>query len=93
MDTDSQVFQDIVDEFKNSPVLHYAQLGLHVENGVVTISGRVNSFAERKAVERAAKRVTGIKTLILEIRAAVIPITVTVSDAGTQKDTARKDCG
>jgi hypothetical protein len=52
MDTDTQVFQDIVNEFKNSPILHYAPLGLDVQNGVVTISGRVNSFAGRKAVER-----------------------------------------
>jgi osmotically-inducible protein OsmY len=93
MYTDTQVFQDIVDEFKNSPVLHYAKLGLHVENGVVTISGRVNSFAERKAVERAAERVAGIKTLILEIRAAAFPTTVIDSNAGTPKDTARRDYG
>jgi osmotically-inducible protein OsmY len=85
MDTDAQLFQDIVNEFKNSPILHYAQLGLDVQNGIVTISGRVNSFAERKAVERAAKRVTGIKTLVLEIRAAAIPV---VTHAGAQEDSA-----
>ena len=82
MDTDTQVFQDIVNEFKNSPILHYAQLGLDVQNGVVTISGRVNSFAERKAVERAVKRVTGIKTLILEIGAAAIPMIVAGTHTG-----------
>jgi osmotically-inducible protein OsmY len=76
MDTDTQVFQDIVAEFKNSPILHHAQLSLHVEDGIVTISGHVNSLAERRAVERAAKRVAGIRTLILEIRAAVFPVTV-----------------
>jgi osmotically-inducible protein OsmY len=86
MDTDTQVFQDIVAEFKNSPVLHCAQLSLHVQDGIVTISGRVNSFATRKAVERAAKRVAGIRTLILEIRAA-IPVTVTNAYAGTPEDT------
>jgi osmotically-inducible protein OsmY len=86
MATDAQLFHDIVNEFSNSPILHYAQLGLDVQNGVVTISGRVNSFAERKAVERAAKRVTGIKTLILEIRAAVIPV---IPPAGAYEDSAR----
>jgi osmotically-inducible protein OsmY len=77
MDKDRQVFEDIVAEFKSSPVFCHAQLHLQVQDGVVTISGRLNSLAERKAVERAAKRVAGIKTLILEIRAAAIPITVT----------------
>lgn len=93
MDMDTRVFQDIVDEFKNSLALHHVRLDLHVQNGVVTISGRVNSFAERKAVERAAKRVTGIKTLILEIRAAAIPMVVTDTHAGVQKDTARNEVG
>ena len=76
MDTDTQVFQDIVAEFNASPLPQNAQLHLQVQDGVVTISGRMNSFAEHKAVERAAKRVAGIRTLILEIPAAAIPSTV-----------------
>jgi osmotically-inducible protein OsmY len=90
MDTDAQLFQDIVNEFKNSPILHYARLDLDVQDGIVTISGRVNSYAERKAVERAAKRVTGIKTLVLEIRAAVIPV---ITHTGAQVDKARSGSG
>lgn len=76
MDTDSQMFQAIVTEITKSPVLHHVRLNLDVQDGVVTISGRVNSLSERRAVERAAKRVAGIKTLILEIGAAAIPLTV-----------------
>ena len=76
MDTDTQVFEGIAAELKNSPILQYTRLTLDVNDGVVTISGRVNSFAERKAIERAANRVAGIRTLILEIRAAVFPGTV-----------------
>jgi len=75
MDSDTQLFNKIAREFESSPVLHYAHLSLQVREGIVTISGRVNSFRERKAVEHVAKRVAGIKTLILDIRAAVIPIT------------------
>ena len=76
METDTQIFRDVVAEFKNSPILHFARLHLEVFDAVVTISGHVNSLAQRQAAERAAKRVAGIKTLILEIRAAAIPITV-----------------
>jgi osmotically-inducible protein OsmY len=89
MDTDTQVFQDIVAEFKAGPALRHAQLSLNVQDGIVTISGRVNSLAERKAVERAVKRVAGIRTLILEITAAAVPMTK--SNAGTQKDISRKE--
>ena len=76
MDTDTQVFEDIAAELKNSPILQYTRLTLDVNDGVVTIAGRVNSFAERRAIERAANRVAGIRTLILEIRASVFPVTV-----------------
>jgi len=75
--TDQQLLQGILAEFRNNRVLHFVKLNVHVEDGIVTISGRVNSFAERNAVERAARRVAGIKNLVLEIRAAAIPITVT----------------
>jgi osmotically-inducible protein OsmY len=93
MHTDEQIFQEIVAEFKNTRALHFLQLNLHVEDGVVTISGRANSLAERKAVERAAKRVAGIKTLILEIRAAAIPIMMTNATAGTFENVSGKAFG
>jgi osmotically-inducible protein OsmY len=88
MHTDSEIFQAIVTEITNSPVLRYAKLNLHVQDGIVTISGRVNSFAERKAVERAARRVAGIGTLILEIGAAAVPLTVADFSLATPKVTA-----
>jgi osmotically-inducible protein OsmY len=90
MDTDTQVFRDIAAELKNNPILHYTQLTLDVADGVVTISGRVNSYAERKAIERAAKRVAGIHTLILEIRAAVFPVAVNNTEAGADVLVAAK---
>ena len=82
MESDTQLFENLVAEFKHSRRVDGARLTLHVENGIVTISGRLNSFAERKAVERAAKRVAGIKTLILEIRAAAIPQLPATADGG-----------
>jgi osmotically-inducible protein OsmY len=76
VDLDQQLFQEIVAQLRNNRALHFVKLNLQVEDGIVTISGRVNSLAERNAVERAARRVAGIKSLILEIRAAAFPITV-----------------
>jgi hypothetical protein len=55
-------------------LLQSAQLNVQVQGGIVTIAGRVNTFAQRKAVERAARRVAGIRTLILEIGASVTPL-------------------
>jgi osmotically-inducible protein OsmY len=72
MATDTQIFQDLVTRFRREG--HRAQLSVEVRDGIVTILGRVNTFAERKAVERTAKRVNGIRTLILEIGAAALPL-------------------
>lgn len=56
---------------------HRARLCFEVRDGIVTITGRVNTLAERKGVERTAKQVNGIRTLILEIGAAALPVTTT----------------
>jgi osmotically-inducible protein OsmY len=77
MDTDTQVLQDFIAELKVSPILHHTQLSVVVQDGIVTISGRANTLAERNAIERAAKRVAGIRRVDLEIRASAIPDTVT----------------
>jgi osmotically-inducible protein OsmY len=73
MDTDTQVLQDLIAEFHTMVLLHSARLNVQVEDGIVTISGRVNTFAQRKAVERVARRVAGTRTLIFQIGASVRP--------------------
>jgi osmotically-inducible protein OsmY len=93
VDSDTQVCKDILAELKAIPALREAQLNLHVHDGVVTIGGRLNSFAERKAVERAAHRVAGIRTLILELHAAALPGMVTGKFITTLKDTESKNFG
>jgi osmotically-inducible protein OsmY len=75
MDSDTQVFQAVLEEFRHSPVARSGELLVDVQDGIVTISGRVNTLAERKAIERAAKRVAGVRTLILQIRAVLSPRT------------------
>jgi hypothetical protein len=80
-------------EFKSSPLLYHAHLTLHVQEGVVTISGRVNTFAERTAVERAANRVAGRKILVLDLQAAAIPGRMTGLTVVAREDSTRKEFG
>ncbi len=42
---------------------HATKIGVGVKDGVVTLSGFVNSYFEKWAAERAAKRVYGVKAL------------------------------
>ena len=76
MDADTQIFQDLRTGLQHGPLSHRAQLSVDVRDGIVTIAGRVNTIAERRAVERAAQRISGIRTLIVEIGAAALPLPV-----------------
>jgi len=55
-------------ELKWEPTIRAAEIGVAVKDGVVTLSGDVDSYAKRWAAERAVKRVYGVKRLAEEIK-------------------------
>jgi osmotically-inducible protein OsmY len=67
MKTDLQLQQDICAELKWEPSIHAARIGVEVREGVVTLAGQVDSYAEKWNAERAAQRVTGVKALTTEL--------------------------
>jgi osmotically-inducible protein OsmY len=76
MDTDTQIFEALLAGFQSGPLTRRARLTVDVRDGIVTITGRVNTISERRAVERAAGRISGIRMLIIEIGAAALPLPV-----------------
>jgi osmotically-inducible protein OsmY len=90
MDADTQIFEKLLAGFRTGPIADHAELKVEVRDGVATISGRVYTLAERKALERAAKRVAGIRTLILKIGAAALPLATNGTLGAFEKDTAGK---
>ncbi|HVV92985.1 MAG TPA: BON domain-containing protein [Hyphomicrobiales bacterium] len=64
---DKQLRQDVVDELEWEPSIDAADIGVAVENGVVTLSGHVGSYAEKATAERVAKRVRGVRGIAQEI--------------------------
>ena len=50
------------------PVLDGAEIGVEVEDGVVTLTGRVESLREAVAAERAVKRVHGVRSIANDLR-------------------------
>jgi len=68
MKSDMQLQSDVLDELKWDPGVNAAQIRVEVKDGLVTLAGRVESFAEKWAAEWAAKRVSGVKALAVEIR-------------------------
>jgi osmotically-inducible protein OsmY len=68
MKTDSQLQNDVMAELTWEPSVTANEIGVSVADGVVTLTGTVPTFAEKKAAERAAQRVTGVKAVAEEIQ-------------------------
>ncbi len=67
MKTDMQVQEDVIAELKWEPSVNSAQIGVEVKDGVVTLAGHVDSYAEKRDAERATQRVSGVKALAVEL--------------------------
>lgn len=67
MKTDEQIQKDVMDELLWEPFLKASEIGVAVNNGVVTLSGTVDAFAKKRAAEAAAKRVAGVKAVAEDI--------------------------
>jgi len=64
---DYSLRQNVLDELEFDPAVDAARIGVAVENGVVTLSGHVASYAEKIAAERIAQRVRGVRGVAQEI--------------------------
>ena len=67
MKTDSDLRSDILTELAWDPVVPQAKVGVAVSDGVVTLTGHLDTYAEKVAAKRAAERVAGVKAIALEI--------------------------
>lgn len=64
---DLDLRQRVIDELEFEPSVNAANIGVGAENGIVTLTGHVASYAEKVAAERAAQRVKGVRGLAQEI--------------------------
>jgi osmotically-inducible protein OsmY len=67
MKSDVQLQQDVIAELARHPSVDAARIGVAVNEGIVTLTGHVDSFAQKWCAERAAQRVCGIMALAVEI--------------------------
>ena len=61
MKTDTDLQRDVMDELKWEPTIKAAEIEVGVTDGVVRLSGYVDSFYKKWAAESAAARVFGVK--------------------------------
>jgi osmotically-inducible protein OsmY len=70
---DLSIKQDVEAELQWEPSLNAAEIGVAVKEGIVTLTGRVATYAEKMAAARAAARVTGVKAVANELEVGLLP--------------------
>jgi osmotically-inducible protein OsmY len=71
MKTDEQLQQDVMNELQWDPSVKAAEIGVNVKDGVVTLSGYVDSYFKKWAADRAATRVFGVKAVAEKIEVSL----------------------
>jgi osmotically-inducible protein OsmY len=67
MKTNQDLQKDVQDAIKWEPLLNAAEIGVTVKDGVVTLTGTVDTYAKKLEAEDAAKNVSGVKAVAEEI--------------------------
>lgn len=84
MKTDAQLKADVTDELAWDPAINATNVGIMVGEGVVTLTGHLDSFAEKHAVEQAVRRVGGVRGIAMEL-----DVKLPASDERSDSDIAR----
>jgi osmotically-inducible protein OsmY len=68
MKTDAELQQDVMNELQWEPTVETAEIMVAVKDGVVTLSGYVDSYVKKGTAECAAARVFGVRAVAEEIQ-------------------------
>lgn len=73
MKSDMQIKADVTAELMWDPAVDSASVGVAVKDGVVTLGGTVDTVLQKRAVERAARRVGGVRGIAVDIDVRLSP--------------------
>ena len=79
MTTDHSIKTEVLAELAWEPMVNADHLGVTVRDGVVTLTGHVESYWQKRAAEKSASRVKGVKAIAQEIDVR-LPLHITRSD-------------
>ena len=68
MKNNEELQTDVQNAIKWEPLLHAAEIGVTADDGIVTLSGVVDSYSKKYEAENAAKNVAGVKAVVEEIK-------------------------
>jgi osmotically-inducible protein OsmY len=67
MKTNAELQKDVQDAIKWQPLLNAAEIGVTAKDGVVSLTGVVDSYSKKTEAEDAAKNVAGVTALVEKI--------------------------
>ncbi|MGZ5271217.1 MAG: BON domain-containing protein, partial [Ramlibacter sp.] len=73
MKSDSQIKTDVAAELAWDPAVDPRRIGVAVKDGVVTLSGVLETWLEKHAVERAVRRVSGVRAIAVDLEVKLSP--------------------
>lgn len=85
MKSDEVLQKDVQEAIKWEPLLHAAEIGVTSQNGIITLSGTVDSYIKKSEAEHATKNVAGVKAIVEEIN-----VKLPLSDIRDDTDIARE---
>lgn len=84
MKNDTQLRKDVMEELDFEPSINSTAIGVAVKDGVITLSGTVDSFSQKRTAELTAERVSGVRALADDLE-----VTVPLKLVRTDTDIAR----
>jgi osmotically-inducible protein OsmY len=73
MKSDKQIKDDVAAELAWDPAVDASRVGVTVKDGIVTLSGTMPTYMQKWSVERAARRVAGVRGIALDLEVALAP--------------------
>jgi osmotically-inducible protein OsmY len=73
MKNDLEIQQDVMNQLKWNPFLKASEIGVSIKIGIVTLSGQVDSYAQKLEAERTVRKVAGVKAIAEDIQIGVLP--------------------
>lgn len=74
MKTDIEIQKDVMEQLKWEPFLDASEIGVAVKNGIVTLSGIVDSYSKKILAEKVTKRIAGARAIALDIQVGLSPV-------------------
>lgn len=68
MKSDFEIKNNVLEELIWLSNIDETQIGVTVNNGIVTLTGMVNDLPKKTAIEEAVKRISGVKAIAEEIK-------------------------